>query len=544
MRKFVVSLLTVFLFSLLISLFSYTAQAGSLDDIYDIISSDPDYAGEIEKLNAHGASESDIRKFISAVETELKKKDTLTNENIKEAMADAILNLFISGNHEKVFDAVIVGWDLSVDRLLKAGSTNEVLKLLPQSFLAIGELVKEKLLETPDNTGPGSGGSGGGGGGGGSSSDKDESTVADSTEIANQIKAGTGEISLKIAKGTGSLQVKAADLAKIINAGMALKISCYENEATLAIPIEVLKGLSKGDLQISVTKLTASEAEGITGKLAAGVKRVGGIFEFSLKNTTTDSSEVNFNKPISLIFSYGESFLTNAEENNLAVYRYNEDNKTWDNVGGTIDQSTKTIICPVNHFSKYTVMTRPTKTFADIAGHWAQSEIEFLATLKILSGVSETSFEPNRPVTRAEFATLLVNALEIPSKEVSGTFSDVPQEAWYASSVYRACSAGLASGLNENSFGPQQNISRQEMAAMVVNALAYKDKLDNLPNAEVNISSFSDYHEISSWAEKSMMTALKSQVITGRSEKILAPRAVTTRAEAAVIIKRLLSIIE
>lgn len=541
LKRITASVLIIFLFTLVFPLFPQTAWAGSLDDIYDTINSE--YPEEIEILKDNGASESDIEKFIAAVESELKKNESLTDANIEEAMADAMLTLFLSGEHDSVFDAVFTGWNLSISTLMDAysnGGTDDVLDLLPQSFLTIGELVKDMLLDTSDDSNSGSGSGGGGGGG----SDKDESTVADSAAIANQIKEGGKEVSLNIAKGTDSLQIKAADLAKIINAGMSLKISCYENEVTLAIPAEVLTGFSKGDLQISAAKLTATEAEGITGELAAGVKRVCGIFEFTLKNTGAASSEVNFIKPVSLVFSYGESFLTNAEENNLTVYRYNEETKKWDSVDGTIDKLTKTVVCPVNHFSKYTVMTRTIKTFADIAGHWAQNEIEFLANLEIVSGVSETAFEPNRPVTRAEFAALLVNALEIPQKEVGGTFSDVPQEAWYASSVYRACSAGLASGVDKSSFSPKQNISRQEMAAMVVNALAYKDKLNNLPDDDVSISSFSDYHQISSWAEKSMMTAIKSQVITGRSEKILAPRAVTTRAEAAVIIKRLLSIVE
>lgn len=540
LKKFVVSVLTVFLFFLLIPLFSYTAQAGSLDDIYDIISSDPDYAGEIETLKANGASESDIRKFISAVETELKKKDTLTNDNIKEAMANAILNLFISGKHEKVFDAVIAGWDLSVDRLLQAGSTNEVLKLLPQSFLAIGELVKEKLLETPDNTGPGSGG----GGGGGSGSAENPSTIADSAEIARQIKAAAGEVSLKMAPETASLQIKVADLKKIIDAGMSLKVSCYGNEVALEIPLEVLNSFSNGDLEIGVEKLTAAKAEEITGRPADGEKRVSGIFEFTLKNTTSASLGESFAKPVSLAFFYGDSFVTDSEEENLLVYRYNEESKKWEPVGGIVDRENKTIICSVSHFSKYAVMTRPVKTFADISAHWARSEIEFLANIGIINGVSESAFAPNRPVTRAEFAALLVNALAIPPKESRGVFSDVPEDAWYADSIYRAWGAGLASGVDEKSFHPKQNISRQEMAVMVANALAYKDKLNALPGDSVDISSFSDYQEIAAWAEKSMITALKSQVITGRSEKLLAPRAVTTRAEAAVMIKRLLSLVE
>ncbi|ATW25949.1 hypothetical protein DCMF_15245 [Candidatus Formimonas warabiya] len=538
-KRITVTVLMVFLFSLIVPLCPVPAWAGSLDDIYDTISSQ--YPEELQRMKDNGASESDIRRFISAVESELKENNRLTEENIEDAMADAILNLFLSGDHDNVFEAVFTGWNLSISTLMDAysnGGTDEVLDLLPQSFLAIGRLVKDKILNASDEPG------GGGGGGGGGGSAKESSSVADSAEIARQIKAGAKEVSLKMADGSGALQIKAADLTKIIGAGMSLNISCYGTEVSLTIPPEVLSGFSGKDLQAAAAKLTAQEAETVTGKLAAGMKRVSGIFELSLKNSSSVSSGPDFAKPVSLAFSYGESFVTNAEEDNLSVYRYNEETKKWDPLEGTIDKTGKVIICPVTHFSKYTVMTRPVKTFSDISQHWAQSDIEFLASRGIINGASETTFAPNRPVTRGEFATLLVNALGLPSQEIDRKFTDVSPEAWYADSVYRACAAGLAQGVKDDLFAPNNNITRQELAAMAVNALTYKEKLEEPEGEEGSLAAYSDRQEISPWAEKALVLAMENEIMTGRSEKILAPRAQTTRAEAAVIIKRLLSKIE
>lgn len=183
-------------------------------------------------------------------------------------------------------------------------------------------------------------------------------------------------------------------------------------------------------------------------------------------------------------------------------------------------------------------------TFVDIVGHWAQTEIEFLAAQGIINGVSKTSFEPNRHITRAEFAAILVNALEIPQKEVEKKFTDVPAETWYADSVYRAYSVGLARGISQTIFGPKQNITRQEMAAMAVNALTWAGKSTSVSDQEVILSSFSDYDQIAPWAEKAIEIAMKNKIITGRSEKVLAPRDATTRAEAAVIVKRLLAMLD
>jgi hypothetical protein len=82
------------------------------------------------------------------------------------------------------------------------------------------------------------------------------------------------------------------------------------------------------------------------------------------------------------------------------------------------------------------------------------------------------------------------------------------------------------------------------MAAMAVNALTWAGKSTSVSDQEVILSSFSDYDQIAPWAEKAIEIAMKNKIITGRSEKVLAPRDATTRAEAAVIVKRLLAMLD
>lgn len=163
-KKISGAVLAIFFLVLALPGFSQRAWAGSLDDIYQEISEK--YPNEIAKMKKYGATENNIKNFTSAFEDELKKKGTLTDNNIDDAMADAILTLLLSGKHNAVFDAVFNGWNLSFNALMDAfekGGTAKVLDLLPESFIAMGKMVKDKMVVPNDPSPSNPGGTGGGG---------------------------------------------------------------------------------------------------------------------------------------------------------------------------------------------------------------------------------------------------------------------------------------------------------------------------------------------------------------------------------------------
>lgn len=185
--------------------------------------------------------------------------------------------------------------------------------------------------------------------------------------------------------------------------------------------------------------------------------------------------------------------------------------------------------------------------FADICGHWAEDAIQALAERGIVKGVSENTFAPEFQVTRGEFAVLLVKALGIAERPATGKFfSDVDAAAWYASAVESAAVEGLLKGCPDGTFKPQTTISRQEIAVMIAGALRYKGADYSLAADDVQavLGVFTDSMQIDAWARSGAAVAVQSGIIHGRSGNSFVPLAVTTRAEAAVMLKQLLNFIE
>ncbi|MCZ8523105.1 MULTISPECIES: S-layer homology domain-containing protein [Paenibacillus] len=182
-------------------------------------------------------------------------------------------------------------------------------------------------------------------------------------------------------------------------------------------------------------------------------------------------------------------------------------------------------------------------SFEDLTSHWAKADIELLASHGIISGVSATEFQPDRSITRAEFAALVVRALDIPSVTSSAYFTDVTNSAWYASTVSSAVYTGIVNGYEDNTFRPSAQMTREELAAIVVRALDYVQVAASVPaSAQASLlSPYSDADQIV-WAHQEMAAALNAKLLNGISADKLGPANPATRAEAAVILTRFLKL--
>lgn len=195
-----------------------------------------------------------------------------------------------------------------------------------------------------------------------------------------------------------------------------------------------------------------------------------------------------------------------------------------------------------NGNSIYAVV-KGSKTFADLKGHWAQSDIELLASKRVVHGVSAASFAPNASITRAEFAAILVRSLGLSaSTNMTADFSDVAQDDWFADAVATAVQAGLIEGYGDGTFRPNVEITREQLAIMVSRALSYAGQ--TVQTDEGILGSYADNSSIATWAKASVAEMLAAGIIKGKSESTLAPVAQATRAEAAVMIKRFLQFVQ
>ena len=176
--------------------------------------------------------------------------------------------------------------------------------------------------------------------------------------------------------------------------------------------------------------------------------------------------------------------------------------------------------------------------FKDIAlTHWAYIAVETLSKQGVVSGY-EGCFRPEAPITREESVKLIISALGIFVCEGGEhPFSDVKSTDWFNDYVAAAYKNSIINGISENEFGTGRNITRQDFAVIIYNAVK---KNTELPLTE--FKSFSDDDRISDYAAEAVYTLKGLSVINGRDNNMFEPKENISRAEAAQIIYKVLAL--
>lgn len=172
--------------------------------------------------------------------------------------------------------------------------------------------------------------------------------------------------------------------------------------------------------------------------------------------------------------------------------------------------------------------------FGDVKGHWAEKYVAPLFAAGVVSGRDENSFRPDDKITRAEFAAMLCRAFGASGGEAA--FADVPSDAWYASAVGALASAGIVNGTSANEFSPEKQVTREEMAVMLMRLFAALGG----ESGEASLNVFYDKDSIDDWAKSSVAAGLKIGLVNGTEQSTFAPVRAATRGEACAMICRLL----
>jgi hypothetical protein len=217
-----------------------------------------------------------------------------------------------------------------------------------------------------------------------------------------------------------------------------------------------------------------------------------------------------------------------------AVFYYDEVKKVWVEVGGKVNGDRITV--DVNHFTKYAVMAvGPTDTttevsFGDISGHWAEASIKQAVSSGIVKGYSDGTFKPSKTVTRAEFAVMVMNALQPLGEGAELTFTDAAKiGTWAQKAVAQAVQAGIIKGYKEGTFRPDAEITRAEMAVMIANAL-------QLTINEKAATGFADDKSIPTWARGAAAAMKELDVMVGSGSNQFNANSKATRAEAVTVL--------
>ena len=226
-----------------------------------------------------------------------------------------------------------------------------------------------------------------------------------------------------------------------------------------------------------------------------------------------------------------------ADPDLVGLYRIEEDGSLV-YVGGTVRDGT--LVAEVTQPGKYVVLEYE-RHYDDVdESHWAYQAIRAMSAKHILQGVSAESFDPAGTLTRAQLVTLVVRAAGLkPQGSASGAFEDVPDDAWFADAVGAAYAAGLVQGKTATSFAPDDPVSREEAAVILVRTLILVTGWT--PPAEGD--GFLDEEQINDWALEAVKQAQAAGLLRGRGNGTFDPGAFMTRAEGAQLIKNLLDIL-
>jgi uncharacterized repeat protein (TIGR01451 family) len=340
---------------------------------------------------------------------------------------------------------------------------------------------------------------------------------------------------------TLSAQLTAQTVKKLIGGKKSLVITA--NGSMLTFTTDTLKGFVTGNAESVKVSVNAKDAANKQLPVVLkGQNIVSKLYDFTVAVQASGKTlkVESFNAPVQVAVEIGKV----TDTRKTAAYYLNEKANAWEYAGGKVKDGK--FVFNAYHFSTYAVIENA-KQFKDVTADmaWAKNEIEILAARTIIKGRTGDIFAPNANITRAQFAVLLARALQLPKQEYQGIFDDVPKNLdWAALEIEAASRAGIVKGSN-GKFRPYENITRQQMAAMIARAIEYKNAqlLDGLKKE----LPFADAQAIDAYAKDSVAYATALGIIKGRTingKVFFAPKENATRAQAAVMLYRLLETLD
>ena len=162
---------------------------------------------------------------------------------------------------------------------------------------------------------------------------------------------------------------------------------------------------------------------------------------------------------------------------------------------------------------------------------WYYDAVRFAIENGLMNGIGNNLFAPGANLSRAQLTQILYNKEGKPTVDGMGSFTDV-KGAWYSDAVIWATERNIVSGYGNGLFGPNDNITREQLAVML---WRYAGK----PIASTNLT-FSDTDQISDFAQSAIRWAVENKILNGKGSNILAPKSFATRAEVAQMLKNYL----
>ncbi|WP_239634027.1 DUF4073 domain-containing protein [Paenibacillus sp. H1-7] len=393
-------------------------------------------------------------------------------------------------------------------------------------------------------------------------SDGHRTDVTDAAKYttSNASVAEVGENGVVRAKmrGTATISIEYGGLRSEIQVDVYRTSRENDEKGAAAVPTVTRKtttACSSGGCTATFGEQVSIEIPGLPGDAIVTIEKIGlppdsvpaglhlasDVFELLLGTGMT------FSEPVTLRFAFDaaavpEGFLA-------ALFYFDEAREEWVKIesrvkGGFVEAS-------ADHFAKFAVFAfeassaspaKPTATpapppprFLDMDGHWADSFVARAVEFGIANGYDARTFAPDAQVTRAQFITMLMRTLKVDSG-ATPRFTDADTiEAWAASAVAAAAERGIVVGFPDGTFRPNAIITRAEMTTLLVRAAGLETSGGTEP-------AFADAADVPTWARDAVTAAEGIGLVQGREGDRFEPSATATRAEAVVLLLRMLDL--
>lgn len=273
-------------------------------------------------------------------------------------------------------------------------------------------------------------------------------------------------------------------------------------------------------VQVSVTPASFTLKPGDTQQINVATTPAGAAVAFTSGNTG--------------VATVNSSGLITAVAKGTAVITVTASNDGFEN--GKADVSVSVSETTATGGGGGTAPSSQANSFSDVPStHWAAGVIGKLSGKGIVGGYPGGLFKPENNISRAEFIKILTGAIGLAEEKTEAPlFSDVPSSQWYFGCIQAAAKAGLSKGYDTGEFRPEAQITRQEMAVILIRAMG-KDAA-----AAGEKTSFADDADIASWARGFVVTAVGEKLVSGYTDNTFRPNNNATRAEACAMISKLM----
>ena len=346
-----------------------------------------------------------------------------------------------------------------------------------------------------------------------------------------------------------AFQVEAPESSRSIVTGIpaaAVRQAAAENVGGLSIltpiatvtfdaeTISEIAEKAKAEINITTARVEASSLPDEVSETVGNRP----VYDFTVESGNRTISEFGGRAEVSIPYTPTAAELQNPEA--IVVYYINDKGELETVANGHYNPATKHVVFTTDHFSRYAVGYHQVR-FNDVKTNaWYKDAVSFIAARDITDGTGNGRFSPDAKLTRGQFLVMLLKAygIEPGSTSAGENFSDAGN-TWYTGYLAAAKDLNLSSGVGNNRFAPEKQITRQELFTLTYNVLKSMDKLPE-GTSEKTIINFSDSGEISSWAELAMARFVESGAIEGSGGK-LSPADATTRAQMAKFISNMLT---